>query len=162
VTLTHLGGGRAAAGAQAALLGRGVLSYARIMVRQLQSDVRLEEQVELTRLEGAASGSADEDPLSATAVQVVRAQLLEWDAAVLSGTRVAYAFALPSAGTAVEAVHRTQFGGVLRAAGQCEGGALGPMRARKTKRMDRRLTHWQCTFCRHETAVSEQVNTCPW
>ena len=115
--------------------------------------------MELTRLEGAASGSADEDPLSATAVQVVRAQLLEWDAAVLSGTRVAYAFALPSAGTAVEAVHRTQFGGVLRAAGQCEGGALGPMRARKTKRMDRRLTHWQCTFCRHETAVSEQVNT---
>ena len=94
MTLTHLGGGRAAAGAQAALLGRGVLSYARIMVRQLQSDVRLEEQVELTRLEGAASGSADEDPLSATAVQVVRAQLLEWDAAVLSGTRVAYAFAL--------------------------------------------------------------------
>ena len=70
MTLTHLGGGRAAAGAQAALLGRGVLSYARIMVRQLQSDVRLEEQVELTRLEGAASGSADEDPLSATAVQV--------------------------------------------------------------------------------------------
>ena len=63
MTLTHLGGGRAAAGAQAALLGRGVLSYARIMVRQLQSDVRLEEQVELTRLEGAASGSADEDPL---------------------------------------------------------------------------------------------------
>ena len=31
----------------------------------------------------------------------------------------------------------------------------GPMRARRTKRMDRRLTHWACVFCRHENANNE-------
>ena len=31
---------------------------------------------------------------------------------------------------------------------------------KKTKRMDRRLSHWRCTFCCHETALSEQVNVC--
>ena len=40
------------------------------------------------------------------------------------------------------------------------GGAVGPLRARKTKRMDRRLTHWQCTFCRHETPMAAQATSC--
>eukprot|EP00964_Phaeocystis_antarctica_P075162 scaffold46347_cov68-Phaeocystis_antarctica.AAC.2 len=31
---------------------------------------------------------------------------------------------------------------------------------KKTKRMDRRLSHWRCTFCCHETALSEQVDVC--
>ena len=33
-------------------------------------------------------------------------------------------------------------------------------RPRKTKRMDRRLTHWQCTFCRHEMLISEEAEQC--
>ena len=41
-----------------------------------------------------------------------------------------------------------------------EHGGVGPLRARRTKRMDRRLSHWQCTFCRHETALSEQRDVC--
>ena len=31
---------------------------------------------------------------------------------------------------------------------------------KKSKRMDRRLSHWRCTFCCHETALSEQVDVC--
>ena len=30
-------------------------------------------------------------------------------------------------------------------------GDVGPTRANKTRRMDRRLTHWQCIYCRRET-----------
>ena len=26
--------------------------------------------------------------------------------------------------------------------------------------MDRRLSHWQCTFCRHENPLSEQADVC--
>ena len=33
-------------------------------------------------------------------------------------------------------------------------------RPRKTKRMDRRLTHWQCAFCRHEMLLSEGADKC--
>lgn len=40
------------------------------------------------------------------------------------------------------------------------GGAGGPMRARKSKRMERRLTHWQCVFCRHETPHSAGATAC--
>ena len=31
---------------------------------------------------------------------------------------------------------------------------------KKTKRMDRRLSHWKCTFCGNETPLSEQVDVC--
>ena len=31
---------------------------------------------------------------------------------------------------------------------------------KRTKRMDRRLSHWQCTFCRHENPLSEQAEVC--
>ena len=31
---------------------------------------------------------------------------------------------------------------------------------KRTKRMDRRLSHWQCTFCRHENPLSEQADVC--
>ena len=30
-------------------------------------------------------------------------------------------------------------------------GDVGPTRANKSRRMDRRLTHWQCIYCRRET-----------
>ena len=33
-------------------------------------------------------------------------------------------------------------------------------RPRKTKRMDRRLTHWQCTFCSNEMLISEEAEQC--
>ena len=36
----------------------------------------------------------------------------------------------------------------------------GPIRARKTKRMDRRLSHWKCTYCRHEMLMSERAAVC--
>ena len=39
-------------------------------------------------------------------------------------------------------------------------GSVGPMRARKTKRMDRRLSHWRCVFCRHETPNDANVSKC--
>ena len=35
-----------------------------------------------------------------------------------------------------------------------------PSVPRKTKRMDRRLTHWQCAFCRSEMALSEESDRC--
>jgi hypothetical protein len=44
--------------------------------------------------------------------------------------------------------------------GTTNGSAGGPMRARKTKRMDRRLTHWRCVFCRHETRNDANATTC--
>ena len=37
-----------------------------------------------------------------------------------------------------------------------EHGGLGPMRARKMKRMDRRPKYWRCSFCRQENVVAEQ------
>ena len=43
---------------------------------------------------------------------------------------------------------------------RAEASGVGPMRVRRTKRMDRRLSHWQCTFCRHETLLWEQANVC--
>ena len=38
--------------------------------------------------------------------------------------------------------------GIGRPDGGGRGGGVGPVRARKTKRMDRRLMHWQCSYCR--------------
>ena len=69
------------------------------------------------------------------------------DAELPAGLRVAYAYALPIAGVAGESGCSANVGAVS----SMESGGVGPVRARKTKRMDRRLTHWQCTFCRHET-----------
>ena len=36
----------------------------------------------------------------------------------------------------------------------------GPIRAPKTKRKDRRLSHWKCTYCRHEMLMSERAAVC--
>ena len=39
-------------------------------------------------------------------------------------------------------------------------GSGGPMHARKSKRMQRRLTHWQCIYCRHETRNDAAASKC--
>ena len=67
----------------------------------------------------------------------------------------------PSAGVVVDAGHGRNVIGP-RSTGRVNGGGVVSMPAlfKKTKRMDRRLSHWQCTFCRHETALSEQVDVC--
>ena len=67
----------------------------------------------------------------------------------------------PSAGVVVDAGHGRNVIGP-RSTGRVNGDGVVSMPAlfKKTKRMDRRLSHWQCTFCRHETALSEQVDVC--
>lgn len=50
--------------------------------------------------------------------------------------------------------------GIGRPDGGGRGGGVGPVRARKTKRMDRRLTHWQCSYCRHETPNDSRSTKC--
>jgi len=67
----------------------------------------------------------------------------------------------PSAGVVVDAGHGRNVVGP-RSRGRVNGDGVVSMPAlfKKTKRMDRRLSHWQCTFCRHETALSEQVDVC--
>ena len=65
----------------------------------------------------------------------------------------------PSAGVVVDAGHGRNVVG--RSTGRVDGdGVVSVPPFKKTKRMDRRLSHWQCSFCRQETAVSEQVNVC--
>ena len=39
-------------------------------------------------------------------------------------------------------------------------GDVGPTRANKTRRMDRRLTHWQCIYCRRETRNDARAMRC--
>ena len=66
----------------------------------------------------------------------------------------------PSAGVVVDAGHGRNVVGP-RSTGRGDGdGVVSMPPLKKTKRVDRRLSHWQCTFCRHETALSEQVNVC--
>ena len=66
----------------------------------------------------------------------------------------------PSAGVVVDAGHGRNVVGP-RSTGRGDGdGVVSMPPLKKTKRMDRRLSHWQCTFCRHETALSEQVDVC--
>ena len=50
--------------------------------------------------------------------------------------------------------------GIGRPDGCGRGGGVGPVRARKTKRMDRRLTHWQCSYCRRETPNDSRSTKC--
>ena len=42
---------------------------------------------------------------------------------------------------------------------ECRGD-VGPTRANKTRRMDRRLTHWQCIYCRRETRNDARATRC--
>ena len=66
----------------------------------------------------------------------------------------------PSAGVVVDAGHGRNVVGP-RSTGRVDGdGVVSMPPFKKTKRMDQRLSHWQCPFCRQETAVSEQVNVC--
>ena len=66
----------------------------------------------------------------------------------------------PSAGVVVDAGHGRNVVGP-RSTSRVDGdGVVSMPPCKKTKRMDRRLSHWQCTFCRHETALSEQVDVC--
>ena len=37
---------------------------------------------------------------------------------------------------------------------------IGPTRASKSRRMDRRLTHWQCIYCRRETRNEARATRC--
>ena len=66
----------------------------------------------------------------------------------------------PSGGVVVDAGHVRNVVGP-RSTGRVDGdGVVSMPPFKKTKRMDQRLSHWQCPFCRQETAVSEQVNVC--
>ena len=125
------------------------------MIRQLDGDVNMEELAEVARLESGAA--TIENPLSVTAVQIVRAQAVAADAELPSGILVAHAFA-PSTidvdGRAFVGASSEWQSSMPPACG------AGPMRARRSKRMDRRLSHWQCTFCRHETPLSDQASAC--
>ena len=66
----------------------------------------------------------------------------------------------PSAGVVVDAGHGRNVVGP-RSTGRVDSdGVVSMPPFKKTKRMDRRLSHWRCTFCCHETALSEQVDVC--
>ena len=66
-----------AAGARTALIDVLVIATA-LMIRQLDGDVNMEELAEVARLESGAA--TIENPLSVTAVQIVRAQAVAADA----------------------------------------------------------------------------------
>ena len=82
----------------------------------------------------------------AVAQAPVVARALPSESATSSDLRVARAVPVPI-------VEAGGGGGVEQGNGGAAGG-FGPLRARKTKRMERRLSHWQCTYCRHETALA--------
>ena len=66
----------------------------------------------------------------------------------------------PSGGVVVDAGHVRNVVGP-RSTGRVDGdGVVSRPSFKKSKRMDRRLSHWRCTFCCHETALSEQVDVC--
>ena len=119
------------------------------MIRQLDGDVNMEELAEVARLESGAA--TIENPLSVTAVQIVRAQAVAADAQLPSGILVAHAFAPSTIDADGRASAEASSG--WHSMPRAEASGVGPMRVRRTKRMDRRLSHWQCTFCRHATVL---------
>ena len=102
------------------------------MLRQLQSDVHDHEEAELRILEGGRPLGADRVLRSATTVRPELARPVANDSDAPSDLRVARAVPAPLAAAGGGCGGGSQAGGG-------EGGGPGPMRARKTKRMDRRL-----------------------
>ena len=156
----------------------GGVCVAHQMVRQLAQDVDSAEEVELRRLElhpeacravaelAAARLVADGEP--------VRDGLRTAQAWPVAGSRDADAGSPPPWPTREVFAPRAD-AAVVPGPGsgsRCDvvrpgstvpvdGDGVSSRRPfKKTKRMDRRLSHWQCTFCRHENPLSEQAEVC--
>ena len=113
-------------------------------------DVRMQEQA---AVQLNASGVHDSGNVNPSAVQMVMAlpvvQTMDGVPLVTELRPIMQAAGRGANSDAAQAAHETT-----------SGGAGGPIRARKTKRMDRRLTHWQCTFCRHEMRNDAGLSVC--
>ena len=117
-----------------------------------QDDVHMQEQPQ-PAMDGARG---DAERLTTAQVMKVRPTPVELVASVMmySGPMTTLGVVAGACEVAPISEHASGIGGVL------EPGAGGPIRARKSKRMDRRLTHWQCVYCRHETRNDAKASAC--
>ena len=85
------------------------------------------------------------------------------------GDVVMYTGPLQPIGWQLHGIGREFGGGTQPADVAVEAGAItqdkrrvdvGPTRASKSRRMDRRLTHWQCIYCRRETRNDARATSC--
>lgn len=123
------------------------------MYERLVRDVDLEEEAEITQLEGPS-------PAVMPTVMGVEAGRTSLEAAVRAGAIIVET---PFAGGGGRGDDGRGPAEVLRTP-ECDRTRVRaeatPSVPRKTKRMDRRLTHWQCAFCRSETALSDESDRC--
>ena len=123
------------------------------MYQRLASDVDLEEEAEITQLEGPS-------PAVMPTVMGVEAGRTTLEAAVRAGAIIVETAFFGGGGRGDDGRGPAE---VLRTP-ECNRTRVRaeatPSVPRKTKRMDRRLTHWQCAFCRSETALSEESDRC--
>ena len=123
------------------------------MYQRLASDVDLEEDAEITQLEGPS-------PAVVPTVMGVEAGRTTLEAAVRAGAIIVETAFFGGGGRGDDGRGPAE---VLRTP-ECNRTRVRaeatPSVPRKTKRMDRRLTHWQCAFCRSETALSEESDRC--
>jgi hypothetical protein len=117
---------------------------------RLASDVNLEEEVELQRLEGGAP--------AATLTTGMQVDAVQWCTPVPAGTNTtafvaATAVLMPQAAAravdGAELLRPTRTSLPATTEGMGESAVARPARALKLrkKRMDRRDSHWQCTYC---------------
>ena len=135
------------------------------MLRQQAQGVDAAEEVELRRLEGHL------EACRAVAVLAAARVVADGEHAPI-GLRLAQAWPVAGlrdadAGSPPPWPTREVF--APRADAVVRPGSTGPVDGhgvslrpplKKTKRMDRRLSHWKCTFCGNETPLSEQVDVC--
>ena len=123
------------------------------MYERLASDVDLEEEAEIRGLEGPL-------PAVVPTVMGVEAGRTTLEAAVRAGAIIVETAFVGGGGRGDDGRGPAE---VLRTP-ECNRTRVRaeatPSVPRKTKRMDRRLTHWQCAFCRSETALSEESDRC--
>jgi hypothetical protein len=150
--------------------------------RRLDCDVVMTEELELERLVNVAMSCAPSTPALPPDMMLPRdagvpqvTVAAEVHGVTQSDAMVSFAVqpvrAVPASGVGAEVVRvmampiqiAVPSGVAVRESAAGSGGVGGnggPLRARKTKRMERRLTHWQCTFCRHEMPLAEDAVLC--
>mmetsp|Transcript_91116 Transcript_91116/g.273627 ORF Transcript_91116/g.273627 Transcript_91116/m.273627 type:complete len:157 (+) Transcript_91116:242-712(+) len=127
---------------------------------RLASDVNLEEEVELQRLEGGAP--------AATLTTGMQVDAVQWCTPVPAGTNTtafvaATAVLMPQAAAravdGAELLRPTRTSLPATTEGMGESAVARPARALKLrkKRMDRRDSHWQCTYCAFENENDKMV-----
>ena len=125
-----------------------VVAVLLVMEPRLQSDVDMQEEQELRALERGERAHVN---MQGEALQIVAVE--PTPSAMMASVPIIDVPLVPlgvaSAGPQV-----------AEPRGASIGGAGGPARLRKSKRMDRRLSHWQCIFCRHEMPNDANATRC--